>query len=247
MSTTLEAASYSIQHFPATLLPFETHGLAFKLSNLLTWLLWLTYVIAQFHIARTLQQSSTQSTWRVWIIALAELFLTFADAMTAINLILGLFSSKQTGPRPEYRLVGDTAPRVDVLVTSCGESIPVILDTLAAASSQEYPAECLHVFLLDDGRDEELRHAVAALNNRHGDTSRAPITYLSREKVPGVRSYFKSGNLRFGIEESQRRTNAEFIAGLDADMIPERAWLAQMVPHLLLDEKLALACPSQVL
>ena len=39
---------------------------------------------------------------------------------------------------------------------------------------------------------------------------------------------------------------AEIFASVDADMIVKPDWLTRMLPHLLLDENVALACPSQV-
>ena len=242
-----DCGSYTILHFPALLLPFESHELAFQLSNITAWSLWSLYIFFQFEFARSLQKSTTPFIWRIWILVLAEFFLTFQDAITALNIILGLFSSKTSEPRPRYQLSGGVAPSVDVLITCCGEPIDVIVNTVDAASAQDYPLGRFNVFLLDDGQDDQLRHAVARLNVRLKIQKRPSVTYLSREKLLEVRSYFKAGNLRYGIEVSKRRSSSEFIAGLDADMIPDRDWLRKMVPHLLLDDKLALACPPQVL
>lgn len=38
----------------------------------------------------------------------------------------------------------------------------------------------------------------------------------------------------------------EYVAGLDADMIPEPHWLRTILPHLIRDPSMALACPPQV-
>ena len=37
-----------------------------------------------------------------------------------------------------------------------------------------------------------------------------------------------------------------YLASLDADMIPDKGWLRAIVPHLILEDNLALACPTQV-
>ncbi|KAK5118772.1 hypothetical protein LTR85_007978 [Meristemomyces frigidus] len=42
-----------------------------------------------------------------------------------------------------------------------------------------------------------------------------------------------------------RRVAGEYVAGLDADMIPEPQWLRAMLPHLIIDPKMGLACPPQ--
>ena len=176
----------------------------------------------------------------------AEVVLTFQDAVTALNIVVALFSVKDTGPRPSYRLTGTQAPSVDVLVTCCGEPVDIILNTVAAAASQDYPRQRLRVFLLDDGHDQALREAITRLNTRLADRKRPQVVYLSRRTPAGAKSFFKAGNLRYGIDESHRQGSSELLAGLDADMIPRSDWLRGMVPHLLLDDKLALACPPQV-
>lgn len=41
-------------------------------------------------------------------------------------------------------------------------------------------------------------------------------------------------------------TTSEYVAGLDADMIAEPHWLRTILPHLIEDPKVAMACPPQV-
>lgn len=45
---------------------------------------------------------------------------------------------------------------------------------------------------------------------------------------------------------SRAQNGAEFVAGLDADMIPEPGWLRTIMPHMLDDPLIALGCPPQV-
>ena len=122
----------------------------------------------------------------------------------------------------------------------------MIVNTVTAAASQDYPPQRLRVFLLDDGHDQGLQQAVFLLNARLADQKKPQVVYLSRRVEAGAKSYFKAGNLRYGIDESHGQGSSEFLAGLDTDMIPRSDWLRKMVPHLLLDDRLALACPSQV-
>ena len=63
---------------------------------------------------------------------------------------------------------------------------------------------------------------------------------------PGERSYFKAGNLQFGIQEAMKVGISEYFASLDADMITEPDWLRRMLPYLLIDEQIALVNPPQV-
>jgi cellulose synthase/poly-beta-1,6-N-acetylglucosamine synthase-like glycosyltransferase len=64
---------------------------------------------------------------------------------------------------------------------------------------------------------------------------------MARKKTPGVRHYYKSGNLRFGLEMTASvYGSSEYFAALDADMISEPDWLSRTVPHLIKNEDVAL-------
>lgn len=242
----IKRGPYTIEQSPPVAFPLEIHIRRFKTSIVVTWSSWILYIILQCRFASLISSTAPHFTWQLWIALLAEISLTFQDAVTALNIIIALFSVKDTGPRSSYRLTGIRVPSVDVLVTCCGEPVDVIVDTVAAAASQDYPRQRLRVFLLDDGHDHGLQQAITLLNTCLADREKPQVIYLSRRTEAGAKSFFKAGNLRYGIDESHRQGSSELLAGLDADMIPEFDWLRGMVPHLLLDNKLALACPPQV-
>ena len=145
--------------------------------------------------------------------------------------------------RKKLRLRGDVVPTVDVLITCCGEDVDLILNTTRAACSIDYPADAFRVMVLDDGRSRSLKRAVHALRGRYPN-----LYYRSRPKIPGVPHHFKAGNLNYGLEQTMalKGGRAEFVAALDADMIPEPHWLRAILPHILSDKQCALACPPQV-
>ncbi|KAL9012703.1 MAG: hypothetical protein Q9173_002551 [Seirophora scorigena] len=143
--------------------------------------------------------------------------------------------------------MGDTVPSVDICIAYCGESVSVILDTLAAAAAQDYPASQYRVFVLDDSRHDPLREQVSIFAEKTRATHGPMITYLARRKLPGVRHYFKAGNFRHGFESSaQLGRGSEMFAALDADMIVASDWLRRLVPYLNVHDRLALACPPQL-
>jgi cellulose synthase/poly-beta-1,6-N-acetylglucosamine synthase-like glycosyltransferase len=145
--------------------------------------------------------------------------------------------------RPKLRLVGNDVPTVDVFVTCCGEDDDLILDTVRAACDVDYPSDRFRVVVLDDGKAESLERAVIGLQDIYPN-----LHYRSREKLPGVPHHFKAGNLNYGLDEVHNMPGgaSQFMAALDADMIPEQVWLRAIMPHLLIDDKMALACPPQV-
>lgn len=239
--------SYTIHEIPVTLLPFEVYLRAFSISHLLSWILWLLHMMTLFALAYQTQQDASHMPWRIWIAALSELLLAIPAVVVASTIGLALCTGKAAHPRPSYQLHGRVAPSVDIMITACGEPVDIVINTVAAAAAQDYPPEQLRVFVLDDGHDADLRHAVDRLNLRLNRVAGPPVIYLSRTVMPGQQSHFKSGNLRFGIEQSQRLGEGSMLlAGLDADMIPEPSWLREMVPHLLLNEDVAMACGPQV-
>ena len=121
------------------------------------------------------------------------------------------------------------------------------MDTVAAAALQDYPKQSYRVFVLDDANAPALSHEISAFNaKRCANHSIEPVIYLTRPKTPGEPHHFKAGNLSSGIHTSHTRYgSSEFIAGLDADMIPEPDWLKRTVPHLVLGPELALVSPPQ--
>ncbi len=60
--------------------------------------------------------------------------------------------------------------------------------------------------------------------------------------------HFKAGNLTGGTDfvTKIQDKEGEFIAALDADMIPERDWLRAIMAHMVIDDRMALVCPPQV-
>lgn len=238
---------FTIAQSPSEPVPLELHPRLFKLSNVISWGLWALYILFQFTLLLSAQVGTPYFLWRLWIVLLAEVCLSTQEVVLAISTILALFGAKEFRARPCYRLIGSAAPSVDVFVPCCGEPTDVVVDTIAAVIAQDYPSHRFRVFILDDGHVEILREAVEALSIKSAEKNGPHVRYLSRKLEAGSKSYFKAGNLQFGIEESGRLGGSEYVASLDADMIPESDWLRKMVPHLILGEKLALACPPQVL
>lgn len=123
------------------------------------------------------------------------------------------------------------------------------MDTVAAAAIQRYPPKQFQVFVLDDAADAGLQKAIDDFNT--SGRKRRPefqdVVYFTRQKPTDQRHYYKSGNLRAGLEFTASHYGAsEYFAALDADMISEPDWLARTVPHLIKDKDVALVSPPQI-
>lgn len=146
--------------------------------------------------------------------------------------------------RPKLRILGASVPSVDIIITCCGEDDELVLDTAKAACNIDYPLDRFRVIICDDGRSKELEKITEITAANQFDN----LYYRSRPKYPGIPHHFKAGNLNYAMEETHRLPGggANFLAALDADMIPERDWLRALMPHMLQDPKCSMACPPQV-
>jgi cellulose synthase (UDP-forming) len=104
-------------------------------------------------------------------------------------------------------------PSVDVFVPTAGEELDVLDNTMRHLNLLEWHGE-LRVYILDDSGRASVRHLTA----RHG------FFYLAR---PGS-EYKKAGNLRYGAAHS----DGEIIVVFDADFVPRREFLFELVPYM---------------
>ena len=134
-------------------------------------------------------------------------------------------------------------PTVDLFVTTCREDIDVILDTTRAACTVDYPKNRFRVVVLDDGKDPKLEAAVNILRIQFPH-----LYYHARIKQKGMQHHFKAGNLIGGTDFVTKLEGGagEYIAALDADMIPESDLLRAVIAHLAVDDKMGLVCLPQL-
>lgn len=244
----IHSGRFEIEKSPAKPVSLELRPRTFKFACLLACIAWLLYFGCELVVIGFSPLGASKCSWCVWVILLSEFALQFQELVLTFNILLGLFTPGRKPARSSYRLIGQSAPSIDILVTCCGEPLDVILDTVRAAATQDYPIGDFRVFVLDDGHDHDLSREISDMaygQSRKGGYQ-AEVRYLSRALSPGTKSFFKAGNLNFGIDETSRLGHSEFLAGLDADMIPENDWLRKMVPHLILSDSVGIAVGPQV-
>jgi cellulose synthase (UDP-forming) len=135
---------------------------------------------------------------------------------------LGLFVLASTGAwRMRFKPV--VAPMslqpvpTDILITVCGEPLPVVTRTLEAALAVRWPG-VKTVYVLDDKGSDE----VEALSARLG------AVYVSRARDGAGNADYKAGNLNYGLA----RAHGEYVLTLDADQVPEPDILERLAPYL---------------
>ncbi|KAF2104151.1 hypothetical protein NA57DRAFT_70364 [Rhizodiscina lignyota] len=208
------------------------------LAILTLGLYWLYFTL---RILFVLSAQRQQHRWfpLAWVFIVVEISVAIPIFLQSFFTIFSLKKRK----RPKLRLVGKDVPTVDVFITCCGEEVDLILDTVRASCDVDYPLNKFRVVVLDDAKSAELQRSVQGLTEIYPN-----LHYRARTKIPGVPHHFKAGNLNYGLEEviDMPGGASQYVAALDADMIPEQSWLRAIVPHLLADPKVALACPPQL-
>jgi cellulose synthase (UDP-forming) len=102
-------------------------------------------------------------------------------------------------------------PTVDVFITTYNESPDLLFRTLVGCAAMDYPQDRKTIYVLDDGRREEVKRLAERLGCR----------YLARES----REHAKAGNLNHALMQS----NGEFVMVLDCDHIPVRTFLKETI------------------
>lgn len=116
----------------------------------------------------------------------------------------------------------DAWPHVDILIPTYNEPLDVIRPTVLAAQRMDWPAEKLHIWILDDGsRDEFSAFAKAA---GVGCVRRA------------VHDHAKAGNINHALKQM----SGDFVAIFDCDHVPVRSFLQMTIGWMVKDPSIAL-------
>lgn len=116
----------------------------------------------------------------------------------------------------------NTWPHVDLYVPTYNEPINVVASTVHAAQGLDWPAERLHIHILDDGRREEMRQFARSVG----------VNYIVRPD----NLHAKAGNINHAMSVTQ----SEYIAIFDSDHMPSRSFLQICMGWFLRDANLAL-------
>ena len=146
--------------------------------------------------------------------------------------------------RINLRIFGNHVPSVDVMIVCCGEPIEVILDTVNAACTLDWPARKFRVVVADDGGCPILRKAIRKLQKTYRN-----LHYHSRSKYTDKHHGYKAGNLNQTLKTYVANLpggQSEFFAVFDADMMPEPEVLRALVPHALRNGHIAMVTCAQV-
>jgi cellulose synthase/poly-beta-1,6-N-acetylglucosamine synthase-like glycosyltransferase len=152
--------------------------------------------------------------------SLITIWLALYGLHAFVLLFLYLRHRSKNLPTPDIKRAA--LPHVTVQVPVYNE-LHVVERVMDYVSALDYPADKLHIQILDDSTDETLQLSLtrAALYRERG----VDIAVLQRPKRDG----FKAGALNWGMSHTQ----SEFIAIFDADFCPPPDFLLKTIPHLV--------------
>src|SRR5581483_6383063 len=164
-----------------------------------------------------------------WTDTVVGIMLLLAEIYGVTVLFLGYFQTIKLKERTPIDLCPDrnTWPTVDVFVVTYNEHTDVLRRTLVGALKMDYPQDKLRIYLLDDGRRQEMKSLAEELGCR----------YITRDD----NKHAKAGNLNNALWQ----TDGEIVAIFDSDQVPVKSFLIETVGFILADEKCGLVQTPQ--
>lgn len=160
-------------------------------------------------------------------VAAACLLLGFVGSFGVLLVIY--WRNRQSGvPLPSVTEVDLPSVTIQLPVYNEAHVIERLID---ACAQVDYPAEKLHVQVIDDSID----HTTALIRQRMAVWQSRGVTNLTLLRRP-VRQGYKAGALAYGLQ----RVQTDCIVVFDADFIPPRDFLRCTMPYFVVDDRLAL-------
>ncbi len=152
------------------------------------------------------------------------LSLIFAESYAFFILFLGYFQTIWPLRRAPVALPDDERewPHVDVLIPTYNEPLDVVRYTALGALNIDWPADKLHVYILDDGRRKEFEQFAFE----------AGIGY----KIRPDNKHAKAGNINTALKSMK----SPYVAIFDCDHVPTRSFMQMTMGWFLRDRKLAM-------
>jgi cellulose synthase (UDP-forming) len=146
-----------------------------------------------------------------------------AEAYAFLILFLGYFQTIWPLRRAPVALPDNPEewPHIDVLIPTYNEPLDVVRYTALGALNMDWPAEKLHVYILDDGRRRDFERFAFD----------AGIGYRTRPD----NKHAKAGNINAAL----KTIHSPLIAIFDSDHVPTRSFLQMTVGWFLRDPRLA--------
>ena len=150
--------------------------------------------------------------------------LIMAESYSFFILFLGYFQTIWPLRRAPVPLPENTEdwPDVDVLIPTYNEPLDVVRYTAFGALNMDWPADKMHIYILDDGRRKEFEQFARE----------AGVGY----KIRPDNFHAKAGNINTALKSM----HSPYVAIFDCDHVPTRSFLQMTIGWFLRDKKLAM-------
>jgi cellulose synthase (UDP-forming) len=192
--------------------------------TLMVMSMFCTFRYGYWRISQTVQFFKDPANhWGV-LDAFFILCLILAETYAFVILFLGYFQTIWPLRRAPVALPDDEAewPHLDVLIPSYNEPLDVVRYTALGALNMDWPADRLHVYILDDGRRKEFEEFAYE----------AGLGYKTRSD----NKHAKAGNINAALKS----LTSPYVAIFDCDHVPTRSFLQMTMGWFLRDPKLAM-------
>ncbi|KAJ3323073.1 hypothetical protein HDV06_002519 [Boothiomyces sp. JEL0866] len=134
--------------------------------------------------------------------------------------------------RELYKMIREADfPSVDVYVVTYNEDEEIVDATVCAAANMQYPKRKLNIFVLDDGKRDNIKLMSLRIQSElESIGSRVKVTYCARPKVKGVNHHAKAGNINHCFTKLPQ-SKGDYVLILDCDMIVTKSFLLKTIPH----------------
>ena len=186
--------------------------------------MFCTFRYGYWRITMTVRYFQDPATHGGALDAFFVLTLVLAESYAFVILFLGYFQTIWPLRRAPVALPDnpDEWPHVDVLIPTYNEPLDVVRYTALGALNMDWPADKMHVYILDDGRRKEFEQFAFE----------AGLGY----KIRSDNKHAKAGNINTALKSMI----APYVAIFDCDHVPTRSFLQMTMGWFLRDQKLAM-------
>jgi cellulose synthase (UDP-forming) len=186
--------------------------------------MFCTFRYGYWRITMTVRYFQDPATHGGALDAFFVLTLVLAESYAFVILFLGYFQTIWPLRRAPVALPDnpDEWPHVDVLIPTYNEPLDVVRYTALGALNMDWPADKMHVYILDDGRRKEFEQFAFE----------AGLGY----KIRSDNKHAKAGNINTALKSM----TAPYVAIFDCDHVPTRSFLQMTMGWFLRDHKLAM-------
>ncbi|SCV70713.1 BQ2448_3475 [Microbotryum intermedium] len=213
-----------------------TTWLTVLLSTISTWI----YLAQRLRLIRMVETDFSSAFVSGWGFLAYE---TCIAVILTVSSFWTVYTYRSPASLPKLRLRGDiNLPSVDVLIVSSGQPDRIVFDCAIAAAAMDYPAHRYRVMVLDSANSPTLQREL----QRHVKTQACPhLSYHRPVFTASDKGVFRTRAeaVAFGLKEASTfgaKGPAEFVAVLEADVIPDRNYLRASLPTIVADSEIGL-------